>query len=286
MNTLAESYKKEAGKIINSPGVIDYFSYFRKTRHKQAAKFFEKAAAEYTACDSVGSAAECYFAAAYNFMLAETSDKSAQCYILAAKMYGPSEYNKKIEAYLHAFDVYNKLRRPDMCIKCYDIVAGIYGQTGKYKEAIMFYEQCVQIAGKFGYNPVNIQEKIAVIQAIHFGYYSIAITVYDSIIQKTMNDPIVYPFMMIAILLRILVNEDLDRADKYFEWCLGVKGFMNTEYHIFVKELMIIVKSGDLGNDKKQQILETYLNYTKKDIVFNNIIVSFLVSQIIDIIKI
>lgn len=281
MNTLAESYKKEATEIINSPGVIDYFSYFRKTRHKQAAKLFEKAAAEYTACDSVGSAAECYFAAAYNFMLADISDKSAQCYILAAKMYDSSEYNKKIEAYLHAVDIYNILRRSDMCIKCYDNVAVIYFQIGKFKESIMFYEQCVQISGKFGYSPVNFQEKIAAIQITQLGYYATAITVYDSIIQKTMDYPIIYPFMMIAILLRILVNEDLDRADKYFEWCLGVKGFMDTDYHIFVKELMIIVKSGDLGNDKKQQILETHLNYTKKDIVFNNIIVSFLVSKII-----
>ena len=276
MNTLAQSYKKEATEIINSPGAIDYFSYFRKTRHKQAAKLFEKAAAEYTACDSVDSAAECYFAAAYNFMLADIFDKSAQYYILAAKMYDSSEYNKKIEAYLHAFDIYNKLRRPDMCIKCYDNVAGIYFQTGKYKEAIMFYEQCVQIAGKFGYNPVNIQEKIALIQTTHLGYYATAITVYDSIIQKTMNDPIVYPFMTIAILLRILANEDTTQVDKYFEWCLGVKGFMNTEYYLFIEEIRHILES----NGGKQKMNECYTFYCAREGGFTNVVVAFLVSKL------
>ena len=276
MNTLAQSYKKEATEIINSPGAIDYFSYFRKTRHKQAAKLFEKAAAEYTACDSVGSAAECYFAAAYNFMLADIFDKSAQYYILAAKMYDSSEYNKKIEAYLHAFDIYNKLRRPDMCIKCYDNVAGIYFQTGKYKEAIMFYEQCVQIAGKFGYNPVNIQEKIALIQTTHLGYYATAITVYDSIIQKTMNAPIVYPFMTIAILLRILANETT-QVDKYFEWCLGVKGFMNTEYYLFIEEIRHILES----NGGKQKINDCYTFYCAREGGFSNVVVAFLVSKLV-----
>jgi tetratricopeptide (TPR) repeat protein len=276
MNTLAESYKKEATEIINSPGAIDYFSYFRKIRHKQAAKLFEKAAAEYTACDSVGYAAECYFAAAYNFMLADISDKSAQFYILAAKMFDSSEYNKKIEAYLHAVDIYNILRRSDMCIKCYDNVAGIYFQTGKFKESIMFYEQCVQISGKFGYSPVNFQEKIAAIQITQLGYYATAITVYDSIIQKTMDYPIVYPFMMIAILLRILMNEDLDCADKYFEWCLGVKGFMNTEYYLFIEEIRHILDS----NGGKQKINDCYTFYCAREGGFSNVVVAFLVSKL------
>lgn len=276
MNTLAESYKQEATEIINSPGAIDYFSYFRKTRHKQAAKLFEKAAAEYTACDSVGLSAECYFAAAYNFMLAGVSDKSAQYYILAAKMFDSSEYNKKIEAYLHAVDIYNILRRPDMCIKCYDNVAGIYFQIGKFKEAIMFYEQCVQIAGKFGYNPVNIQEKIAAIQTTQLGYYSTAITVYDSIIQKTMDNPIIYPFMMIAILLRILANEETNQVDKYFEWCLGVKGFMNTEYYLFIEEIRHILES----NGGKQKINDCYTFYCAREGGFSNVVVAFLVSKL------
>lgn len=274
MNTLAESYREEAKEYIKpSGGVIDYLPYFRKSRYKNAAKLFEKAAAEYTACDGTNYAAECYFAAGYNFMLAEVLDKAAQCYILAAKMYKQPDYSKSVTAYLHVADIYEKQRRPEMCIKCYDTVAGIYQKEGKFKEAIRFYEQCIQIAGKEGYSPVNFQEKTAVIQTMHFEYYATAITTYDSIIQNSMGEPIVHPFMMIAILLRILVNEEVDSIDKYIDWCLGVKGFMNTDYYMFIKEVMIILDSNEGG------LNECYAFYKEREKGFSNVVIAFLVSK-------
>jgi tetratricopeptide (TPR) repeat protein len=276
MNTLAESYREEAKEYIKpSGGVIDYLPYFRKSRYKNAAKLFEKAAAEYTACDTTSFAAESYFAAGYNFMLADVLDKAAQCYILAAKMYKQPDYSKSVTAYLHVADIYEKQRRPEMCIKCYDTVAGIYQKEGKFKEAIRFFEQCIQIAGKEGYSPVNFQEKIAVIQTTYFEYYATAITTYDSIIQNTMGEPIVHPFMMIAIMLRILVNEEVESIDKYIDWCLGVKGFMNTDYYMFIKEVMIILESneGDLN--------ECYAFYKEREKGFSNVVIAFLVSKML-----
>lgn len=276
MNMLAESYREEAKEYIKpSGGVIDYLPYFRKSRYKNAAKLFEKAAAEYTACDGTNYAAECYFAAGYNFMLAEVLDKAAQCYILAAKMYKQPDYSKSVTAYLHVADIYEKQRRPEMCIKCYDTVAGIYQKEGKFKEAIRFYEQCIQIAGKEGYSPVNFQEKTAVIQTMHFEYYATAITTYDSIIQNSMGEPIVHPFMMIAILLRILVNEEVDSIDKYIDWCLGVKGFMNTDYYMFIKEVMIILDSNEGG------LNECYAFYKEREKGFSNVVIAFLVSKML-----
>jgi tetratricopeptide (TPR) repeat protein len=276
MNTLAESYREEAKQYIKPPGgVIDYLPYFRKSRYKNAAKLFEKAAAEYTACDATAFAAECYFASGYNFMLADVLDKAVQCYILAAKMYKQSDYSKSVTAYLHVVDIYEKQRRPEMCIKYCDMVAGIYNKEGKCKEAIRFYEQCIQIAGKEGYSPVNFQEKIAVIQTTHFEYYATAITTYDSIIQNSMGEPIVHPFMMIAIMLRILVNEEVDSIDKYIDKCLGVNGFMNTDYYMFIKEMMMILDSneGDMN--------ECYTFYREREKGFSNVVVEFLVSKII-----
>lgn len=276
MYTLAESFREEAKEYIKqSGGVIDYLPYFRKSRYKNAAKLFEKAAAEYTACDTTTFAAECYFSAGYNFMLADVLDKSAQCYILAAKMYKHTDYAKSVTAYLHVADIYEEQRRPEMCIKCYDTVAGIYQKEGKFKEAIRFYEQCIQIAGKEGYRLVNFQEKIAVIQTTHFEYYATAITTYDSIIQNAMGEPIVHPFMMIAIMLRILVNEEVDSIDKYIDWCLGVKGFMNTDYYMFIKELMIILESNE------GDINECYAFYKEREIGFSNVVIAFLVSKML-----
>jgi tetratricopeptide (TPR) repeat protein len=239
MNNVADKYREAANEIILSSSAIEYFSYFRKYKYKQAAKLFEKAAAEYTACDISHSAAECYYSAAYNFMLADVYDKSAQCYILAAKMYEPTEYNKSILSYLYAADIYENQRRLDMCMKCYDTVAGIYLKNGLNKEAIRFYEQCIQTASRGEYNTVFFQEKIAVIQTTCFGYYATAITVYDSIIQKTLNQPIVYPFMMIAIMLRILSNDENNNTQKYIDWCLGVDGFSTTDYYMFITPFLI-----------------------------------------------
>jgi len=274
MNQLAERYKEDAKEYINpSGGVIDYFPYFRKSRYKNAGKLFEKAAAEYTACDAANSAAECYFSAGYNFMLADVFDKAAQCYILSAKMYKPIEYNKSITAYLHASDIFETQRRPDMCIKCCDTVACVYAQNGKYKEAVQFYEQCVKTACKEGYSPVHYQEKIAAIQITQFGYFATAITVYDSIIQNALNEQIVYPFMMIAILLRILEQQEMTNIHKYIDWCLGIKGFVNTDYFMFVNELMVILESnrGSIG--------ECYAFYKEREKKFSNTVVAFLVSK-------
>lgn len=275
MNSLAESYREDAKEYIKHPGgIIDHLPYFRKLRYKNAAKLFEKAAAEYTTCDTTDSAAECYFSAGYHFMLAEVYDKSAQCYILAAKMYRSAEYHKSITAYLHASDIYETQRRPDMCMKCCDTVACIYTQNGKFKEAVQFYEQCIKIACKDRYSPVHYQEKIAAIQITQFGHFATAITVYDSMIQRTMGEPIVHPFMMIAILLRILEHEEAANIKKYIDWCLSIKGFMNTDYFMFVKEIMVILESnrGSIG--------ECYAFYKEREKKFSNAVVGFLVSKI------
>ena len=43
MNQLAERYKEDAKEYINpSGGIIDYFSYFRKSRYKNAGKLLAK----------------------------------------------------------------------------------------------------------------------------------------------------------------------------------------------------------------------------------------------------
>lgn len=277
MNNIADSYREEANQIILSSSAIEYFSYFRKSKYKHAAKLFEKAAAEYTACDISYSAAECYYSAAYNFMLASVYDKSAQCYILAAKMYEATEYNKSITAYLHAADIYELERRFDMCMKCYDTVAGIYLKNGLNKEAIRFYEQCIQTASKGQYNTVFFQEKIAVIHTTCFCYYATAITVYDSIIQKTLNEPIVYPFMMIAIMLRILSNDENNNIQKYINWCLGVDGFSTTDYYMFIKDVLKYMKTD------KNLLNIRYMSYCERGNGFNNVVVSFLMSQIMKI---
>jgi len=209
--------------------------------------------------------------------LADVLDKAAQCYILAAKFYNPDNYKDIVTAYLHAADIYDNQRRYQMTIKCFDCVAEIYLSRGLYKESIQFYEHCVKIACREGYLLINFQEKIAVIQIMHFGYYATAITGYDSIIQKTMNEPIVYPFMMISILLRILMNEYRETIDKYIDGCLDVKGFGNTEYYAFIRKILLILKSD--GN-KKKRIDECYAYYRNKDGGFNNAVISFLVSQL------
>ena len=90
-----------------------------------------------------------------------------------------------------------------------------------------------------------------------------------------MSEPIVHPFMMIAIMLRILVNEEVDSIDKYIDRCLGVNGFMNTDYYMFIKEMMMILDSneGDMN--------ECYTFYRKREKGFSNVVVEFLVSKII-----
>jgi tetratricopeptide (TPR) repeat protein len=280
LNPIADKYREEALTLIATYGVLEYMSYFRILKLKQIAKLYEKAAAEYTASDTYVAAAECYFSAAYNFMLAEVSDKAAQYYILAAKMYDFIDYNKSIAAYLHAADVYENHNRTEMCIKCYNNVANIYLREHKFKEAIRFFEMCVQLPGSEGRDIVPFQERIAMIHVVYYKYYSIAITVYDSIIQKTTNEQILYPFMMISILLRILVNEDKSSIERYIDSCLGVGTFLNTDYFVFIRELIYIIYSNLEQLEKKQKMNDCYKFYSKREAGFNNIVVSHLVMQV------
>ena len=92
-------------------------------------------------------------------------------------------------------------------------------------------------------------------------------------IQRTMGEPIVHPFMMIAILLRILEHEEAANIKKYIDWCLGIKGFVNTDYFMFVKELMMILESnrGSIG--------ECYAFYKEREKKISNTVVGFLVSK-------
>lgn len=277
MYSTAKQYEDNAHELSQTYSVTEYLSYFRKSKYKQIAKLFEKAAAEYTTIDNNDNAAKNYFSAAYNFMLADVLDKAAQCYILAAKFYNPDNYKDIVTAYLHAADIYDSQRRYQMTIKCFDCVAEIYLSRGLYRESIQFYENCVKIACREGYMSINFQEKIAVIQIMHFGYYATAITGYDSIIKKIINEPIVYPFMMISILLRILVNEYRETIDNYIDMYLEIKGFSTTDYYAFLRKILLILKSD--GN-KRKMIDECYGIYRNKSGGFNNAVVLFLISKI------
>ena len=280
LNPVADKYREEALTLITTQNVLEYMSYFRILKLKQIAKLYEKAAAEYTASDIFVSAAECYFAAAYNFMLADVLDKSAQHYILSAKMYDFIDYKKSITAYLHAVDIYKIHNRTEMCVKCYNNVASIYLREQRFKEAICFFEMCIQTSITDNRDIVPFQERIAMIHVVYYKYYSIAITVYDSIIQKTQNEQLLYPFMMISILLRILVNEEKSSIERYIDSCLGVGTFLNTDYFVFIREILYIIYSNLEQLEKKQKMNDCYKFYSKREAGFNNIVVSHLVMQV------
>ncbi len=254
MIIVAKQYVNEANSLIQSKSYLEYFSYFKRLKLTQIARTFQKAGDIYEAIGYLKDAAENYTLSATYYIEINNNSLSAINHEKAGSCYKKiKEYNKSNISYMMVLEQHFE---HNLTINCYNSIAENYFDMGNITESIKWFEKCIQSNIKIGHDDLNFvfYEKLGIIYTNFLKHYSIAVTIYDKLVNNSVYQHI---YCFIGVLLRILANEDILYAKKYMESL--DKSFLESKYADFLENIFILRGKNNSLLIQQQTYFEEYI---------------------------
>jgi tetratricopeptide (TPR) repeat protein len=260
MEQVAMQYVCDAENLLRNTSYLEYFSYFKNLKHKEVAKTYQKAANLYESIDNFKEAAENYVLSATYYIELDIMVMSALNHYNAGECFKKARnYKKSTVSYLMVLE---QCIEHDLIIKCSSSIAENYFEIGNVAECVQWFEKCIQANVKIGRDDMNFDfyDKLGIIYCTYLKRYAIGITLYDKMVEllQKRNDISLHIYCFIAVLLRILANnDDMEYAKKYMESL--DKPFLQSGYADFLRNIFFF-----LGKDL--QMMQKCRVYFEKEV--------------------